>query len=387
MRTVIFTAQNRLSILQSGKDYFPALIEAIDAAHIEVYFETYIFAQDEVGHAIKEALKRAASRGVAVHVITDWLGTGNAWGKALAADLKSDGVEHRTFNPWFVLGIARTHRKICVVDGEVAFVGGININNDYRYDYKDKRLLPAPRWDFAVRVEGPLVAHIHHAVEAEWERTGTMGLISRIILMRETRSIPDRVVGKPGLAGFVVRDNLHNRRTIQRSYQRALGVARKSIFIANPYFAPARKFRQALAHAVDRGVEVSILLGVGEFWLQDSVAQSFYPRMLRKGVKIYEYRKTQLHAKVAVIDDTWATVGSSNVDGISLFINHEANVVARDQVFARELRARIEAAIAESVEIHLEDFDNRPWYKRLWYGFAFIVYRGLLRIVTLGDYT
>ena len=127
MRTVIFTALNRLSILQSGRDYFPALIEAIDAARIEVYFETYIFAQDEVGHAIKEALKRAASRGVAVHVITDWLGTGGRWGKMLAADLKSDGVEHRSFNPWFTRGIARTHRKICVVDGNIAFVGGINI--------------------------------------------------------------------------------------------------------------------------------------------------------------------------------------------------------------------------------------------------------------------
>ncbi|RJX31533.1 MAG: cardiolipin synthase B [Oxalobacter sp.] len=387
MRTVIFTAQNRLSILHSGREYFPALIEAINAARIEIYFETYIFSLDEIGTAVRDALKRASSRGVAVHVTTDWLGTGHILGKILEDSLKVDGVECRTFNPWFVRGIARTHRKLCIVDGDVAFVGGINIISDFRNDYKDNRVLPAPRWDFAVRVQGPLVAHIHHEMQTEWERINPLHLISRIILRRETRSIQDRVVGKPGLAGFVVRDNLHNRRTIQRSYQRALGVARKSVFIANPYFAPARKFRQALAHAVDRGVEVTILLGVGEFWMQDAVAQSFYPRMLRKGVKLYEYRKTQLHAKVAVIDDIWATIGSSNVDGISLFINHEANVVARDAAFARDLRAHIEAAIAESVEIRLEDFANRPWYKRLWYGFAFIVYRCLLRVVTLGDYT
>lgn len=387
MRSVIFTAQNRLTLLQNGAEYFPALIAAIDAACIEVYFETYIFALDATGNKVKEALKRAASRGVGVHVITDWLGTGRVLDGKLEADLKAAGVEYRSFNPWFRRGIARTHRKLCVVDGVTAFVGGININDDFRYDYDDDRILPAPRWDFAVRVEGPLVAHIHHEMEAQWERTGKMSLISRIILMREMRSIPDRVVGKPGLAGFVVRDNLHNRRTIQRSYLRALGIARKSVFLANPYFAPGRKFRKALAHATERGVEVTILLGVDEFWMQDWVAQSFYPKLLREGVKVYEYRKTQLHAKVAVIDDIWATVGSSNVDGISLFINQEANVVTRDAAFARDLRMHIEAAIAESTEIRLEDFANRPWYKRAWYGAVFMAYRSMMRIVTLGDYT
>ncbi len=387
MRSVIFTAQNRLTILQSGAEYIPALIVALDAARIEIYFETYIFALDAVGHQVKDALKRAANRGVVVHVITDWLGTGHVLGSRLETDLKSVGIEYRSFNPWFRRGIARTHRKICVVDGGIAFVGGININDDFRYDYDDDRILPAPRWDFAVRVEGPLVAHIHHEVEAQWERTGKMSLISRINLMREMRSIPDRVVGKPGLAGFVVRDNLHNRRTIQRSYMRALGLARKSVFIANPYFAPGRRLRNALARATERGVEVTILLGVGEFWLQDSIAQSFYPKMLKRGIRLYEYRKTQLHAKVAVVDDVWSTVGSSNVDAISLFINQEANVVARDADFARNLRARIEVAIAESTPIHLEDFANRPWYKRAWYGAAFVLYRGMMRIITLGDYT
>ena len=387
MRSVIFTAQNRLTLLQNGAEYFPALIAAIVAARIEVYFETYIFALDATGNTVKEALKRAASRGVEVHVITDWLGTGRVLEGTLEIELKKAGVEYRSFNPWFRRGIARTHRKLCVVDGEIAFVGGINTNDDLRYDYDDDRILPAPRWDFAVRVEGPLVAHIHHEVEAQWERTGKMSLISRIKLMREMRSIPDRVLGKPGLAGFVVRDNLHNRRTIQRSYLRALGIARKSVFLANPYFAPGRKFRKALAHATERGVEVTILLGVDEFWMQDWVTQSFYPKLLREGVKVYEYRKTQLHAKVAVIDDVWATVGSSNVDGISLFINQEANVVARDAVFARDLRAHIEVAIAESTEIRLEDFANRPWYKRAWYGVVFMAYRSMMRIVTLGDYT
>jgi cardiolipin synthase A/B len=387
MRSVIFTAQNRLTILQNGAEYFPALMQAIDAARIEIYFETYIFARDEIGLAVREALKRASARGVVVHVITDWLGTGRKFGAKLEHNLKDAGVEHRSFNPWFRRGIARSHRKICVVDGAIAFVGGININDDFRYDYDHKQLLPAPRWDFAVRIEGPLVAHIHHETEAQWVRVGKLSLISRIELMREMRSIPDRVVGKPGLAGFVVRDNLHNRRTIQRSYMRALGVARKSVFLVNPYFAPGRKLRNAIARATERGVEVTIVLGVGEFWMQDWVAQSFYPKLLKEGVKVYEYRKTQLHAKVAVIDDVWSTVGSSNVDGISLFINQEANVVVRDATFAKTLRAHIAEGIAESTQILLEDFAIRPWYKRAWYGFAFMLYRGMMRVVTLGDYT
>ena len=387
MRSVIFTAQNRLAILQNGAEYFPALIQAIDVACIEIYFETYIFSLDHIGAQVKDALIRAAARGVAVHVITDWMGTGRAFGVLLDAEFEQAGVAHRSFNPWFRRGLARSHRKICVIDGKVAFVGGINVTDDFRYDYDPEKLLPAPRWDFAVRIEGSLVAHIHHEVEAQWMRVGKLSLISRIVLLREMRSVPERIVGKPGLASFVVRDNLHNRRTIQRSYSRALGLARKSVFLANPYFAPGRKFRTALARAKERGVEVSILLGVGEFWQQDSVAQSFYPKMLRDGVKLYEYRKTQLHAKVAVIDDVWATVGSSNVDGLSLFINQEANVVVRDEMFARNLRMLIEAAIEESTPILLEDFDKQPWYRRLWYGASFMIYRCMMRVVTLGDYT
>lgn len=387
MRTVIFTAQNRLSLLQSGGEYFPALVEAIHAARVEIYLETYIFSLDEIGSAVRDALKRAAARGVSVHVITDWFGTGRMPGRMLENDLMSAGVEHHSFNPWFRHGIARTHRKICVIDENVAFVGGINIISDYRYDYADDRELIAPRWDFAVRVEGPLVAYVRRAMQLQWMRTGRLGLISRIQRLREGRTRLGRAVGQSGLAGLVVRDNLRNRRTIQRSYQRALGISRHSVYIANPYFAPALKFCRALAHAVERGVQVSILIGVGEFWMQDAVAHSFYSRLLKKGVRLYEYRKTQLHAKVAVIDDDWATIGSSNVDGISLFINQEANVVVHDAGFAKDLRTYIEAAIEESVEIRLEDFANRPWYRRWLYDIAFVVYRGLMRIVTLGDYT
>src|ERR1700740_793692 len=160
MRTVNFLADNEVRLLRSGTDYFPALEEAIAAAQHEIYFETYIFAGDATGQRMLAALVAAAARGVQVRMITDWFGTGNAQINRMHAQLTAGGVEHRIFNPWFKRGVTRTHRKICVVDRNIAFVGGININDDMFCDYNHNISLSAPRWDFAVAVRGPLVAAI-----------------------------------------------------------------------------------------------------------------------------------------------------------------------------------------------------------------------------------
>lgn len=376
-----------MTLLHCGAEFFPVLIAAIEAAVVEIYLETYIFAGDETGLAVKAALQRAAARGVAVNVIADWIGTGRVQVNALQQELSATQVNLRIFNPWFRRGVARSHRKMCVVDRHLAFVGGINLNDDMLDDNDGQLRLPAPRWDFAVQVRGPLVDTIHEEIEVQWARLGKLTLISRLELFQELRSTLTVVAGTPALAGLVVRDNLRNRRTIQRAYLQALGSARKSALLANPYFAPGHKFRRALAAAAARGVEVTLLIGVGQFRLQDSVAHAFYPKLLKSGVKVVEYRKTQLHGKVAVVDDAWATVGSSNCDGLSLFINQEANVVVKDTAFARTLRRHIEHGIADGVLIKLEDFANIPWYKRVWYGITYLVYRGLMHIVTLGSYS
>jgi cardiolipin synthase A/B len=386
MRSVNFTAHNHVTLLQGGAEYFPALVTAFDAATSEIYFETYIFADDATGETIKAALKRAAARGVNVNVITDWLGTGHLQSRLLDKEFNAAQVHHRSFNPWFRRGVARSHRKICVVDRQLAFVGGLNINDDLRCDYDHDVVLPAPRWDFAVRVSGPLVAAIQQEAVAQWVRLGKLNLLSRIELYREMRSTLTTVSGQRALAGFVVRDNLRNRRTIQRAYLQAMGAAHKSVLLANPYFAPGRKFRNALAVAAARGVKVTLLVGVGQYRLQDAVAHSFYPKLLKSGVKVVEYRKTQLHAKVAVIDGQWATVGSSNCDGLSLFLNQEANVVVKDAAFSKNLRKKIELGIADGVPIKLDDYAHIPWYKRAWYGAAYLAYKGIMRIITLGSY-
>jgi cardiolipin synthase len=359
MRPVEFIADNEVSLLHCGTEYFPALIEAIDQAQYEIYFETYIFADDDTGKLVKAALKLAASRGVQVHMLTDWFGTGHKSANRMHEELQAAGVEHRIFNPWFTRGITRTHRKICVVDREIAFVGGININDDLYSDIGPRIQLAAPRWDFAVSVRGPLVACIHREAQAQWQRQGHIGLIKRYQLFKEMRKVAKAASDATVHAGFVVRDNLRNRSKIQKAYLHALGRARKSVLIANPYFAPGRKFRRGLAKAAQRGVEVVLLIGVGEIWLQD---------------------------KVAVIDDDWATVGSSNVDGLSLFLNQEANVVIKDARFAQALRARIEAAVAEGVEIHVQDFEHVGRFRRIGYEIAFVAYKTLMRIFAVGKY-
>ena len=387
MRSVNFTANNRITLLHCGAEFFPALIGAIDGAHSAVYLETYIFADDSTGREVTQALKRAAARGVRVYVITDWIGTGHTLCAKWHKEMSAAGIYHRTFNPWFKRGISRTHRKLCVVDCKVAFLGGLNINDDMLLDSDPNVVLPAPRWDFAVRLEGPLVYAIHGEMTLQWDRVDRADFRTRWERFRETLSAPYSSGNKPASAALVVRDNLRNRLTIQKSYLRALGSARQSAWLANPYFAPNRKLRDALSAAARRGVKVTLVLGVGQFALQDAVAQSFYPRLLKSGVRIVEYRKTQLHGKVAVVDDQWATVGSSNYDGLSLFINQEANIVVHDTGFACELREHIEHAVADGVIINPEDFISIPWYRRAWYRGAYLLYKNVLRLVTFGKYT
>jgi len=387
MRSISYTANNQLALLHCGAEFFPELEAACDGATSEIYLETYIFSDDETGRRIEQALIRAARRKVRVHVITDWIGTGRVRCAELNERLLAGGVKHRIFNPWFMRGVARTHRKICVIDRKAAFLGGLNINDDMISDDDSATPLPAPRWDFGVRITGPLVAAIHYEVTTQWARLGMLNLKSRLERLRKLRTTHVENESAPAFAALVVRDNLRNRRTIQRAYLHALGHARETAWLANPYFAPGRKMRDALCRAAERGVDVTLLLGVGQFKIQDAVARSYYPKLLKHGVKIFEYQRTQLHGKVAVVDDEWATVGSSNYDGLSLFVNQEANIVVKDAEFAHALREHIRSGVKDAVAIHPEEFSNTPWHKRAWYGAAFLLYRGIMRLITMGKYT
>ena len=288
------------------------------------------------------------------------------------------GVQVAVYRPidrwwnWLQPGqLRRLHLKLCVVDAEVGFVGGINLIDD-RLDINHGPT-EQPRLDFAVRVSGPVAAPIHQAALAAWTRAH-LGhslrqealAIARSVqplarlrrLVRRLRMASGRgLQAMPGelaavRAAFVLRDNLRQRRTIERSYIDAIRRADKRVDLVSSYFYPGHSFRRALQQAARRGVKVRLLLqGKLDYRIAGLAARALYDEMLSEGVRIYEYTPAFLHAKVAVIDDDWATVGSSNIDPLSLLLNLEANLIVHDADFAAELSAQFEAAVAVSVEV------------------------------------
>ncbi len=388
MRAASYSHGNHLTLLHRGSEFFPALIAACDSAQSEIYLETYIFAFDDTGLQVKAALLRAAARGVSVQVLVDWLGTGRENIARLRRDFEPAGIHFAAFNPWFRRGMSRMHRKLVVIDRRTAFLGGLNINDDNISDDDWATPLPAPRWDFAVNIVGPLVTAVLSEARRQWQRTMPRPLMTRIGVLRESvRARQALRAVRVEEAALVVRDNLRNRRAIQRALLQALGHAHDSALLVTPYFAPGRKMRKALVHAAQRGIDVTLLIGVGQFAMQDAVAQSFYPRLIRAGVKIVEYRRTQLHGKVAVVDDDWATVGSSNFDGLSLFVNHEANIIVRDARFTSSLREYILRGVAEGVAVTADDVARLSLPRRMWNRFSYGLYRAVLQVLTLGSYT
>ncbi|MBL8489727.1 MAG: cardiolipin synthase ClsB [Rhodocyclaceae bacterium] len=371
-----FLPGHRVALLERGSEFFPALVAAIDAARVEVRLETYIFAGDGTGRQVAAALAAAARRGVLVRVLVDGFGARN-FPADFGAALRLAGGEFEVFRPE-VGGLRlrrhrlrRLHRKTAVIDGRVAFVGGINILAD-----RDAETGPEPRHDYAVRIEGPAVARIHAAAGHLWR------LVRWAALRRRPAFEP--VAPNPQAPGgveaaFVVRDNFRHRRDIEAAYLSALAMARSEVVIANAYFLPGRRFRRRLVEAARRGVRVSLLVqGRVEYLLQHFATQALYGAFLAEGIRIFEYRRSFLHAKVAVMDAHWATVGSSNIDPFSLLLAREANVVVRDGDFAATLRASLERAIAEgAVEIRPEEWRKAAWPVRLARWLAY----GLVRLM------
>ncbi len=379
---------HEVELLESGAQYFPALEREIDAARENVFLETYIFEDDPSGRRIGEALARAARRGVRVHVVVDGFGTQRIHPDREGA-LREAGVLLEVFRPErkrFALNrqrLRRMHRKLAVVDGRVAFVGGINVLDDH-YD-PNHGALENPRLDYAVRVRGPLVAQAHVAAARLWWETATVNRVARAGERRgapaEPLHLPESVrsdIASSGnlRASLMLRDNLRHRRTIERAYLRAIGRSRREVLIACAYFFPGGRFRRALLAAARRGVRVRLLLqGRVEYALPHYASQALYEPWLRAGIEIIEYRRSFLHAKVAVIDD-WATVGSSNIDPFSLLLAREANVAVHDAGFARLLRARLNHAIEEGgTRLVLQRHTRRPWPVRVMNAFALLLVR------------
>lgn len=369
---------HRLTLLETGAEYFPALIAAMDAARHEIHLESYIYQADEAGRAVADALIRAARRGVAARMLLDGFGSRNL-AESWLTELRNSGVEVLLYRPesdlfkWRRHRLRRMHRKLAVVDARVAFVGGINVLADL-----DGHGLQAPREDFAARVEGPLVADIHAAARRLWRLLRW----SRIGLRRSEDAWlkPDDRKAGAQKAEFLARDNFRSRRSIERAYLKAIGHARKEVIIANAYFLPGRRFRRALAQAAARGVKVILIVqGHTDHRLYQAASRALYRFFLERDMEVYEYRASELHAKAAVIDGRWATLGSSNIDPFSLLLAREANLVVHDAGFAGELRRRLLLARDQGAHrIQRQAWRHIPYTWRFASWLAYGLVRGLM---------
>jgi len=385
---VALQAGHHLDLLSGGDALFPALIQAMDSAQKSVHLETYIFEFEGMPVGVAEALVRAALRGVSVRLVVDGIGTG-----PLPASWRDRfdhaGVQWRVFAPLGRLGLLipsrwrRLHRKLCVVDGVWGFCGGINLIDD-RLD-PSMGPLAHPRFDFAVRCTGPLVMSMTFTLLQLWWRMDAVRKVRQKEFRTAWADMQASAGAKPhtshlASAQLVLRDNLWHRNDIERAYLSAIAMAREEVILANAYFVPGGRLRRALMQAARRGVRVRVLLqGKYEGFMQYHAARPVYKQLLDGGVELSEYTLSALHAKVAVVDRCWATVGSSNLDPLSLLLAREANVVTTDVVFASELHGRLTQALAESsVPLDHTALRRRPWMQRVWDRLAFGLMRTLL---------
>lgn len=335
-----FLPGHRVDLLRNGAEFFPALLAAIDAAARDVWLETYIFADDTVGRAVAASLERAARRGVRVRLLLDGFGS-RELPEAMLEGLRAAGVAVQRFRPhrsWLSLrrsGFRRLHRKIALADGRIAFVGGINLIDDHTGHDAE-----APRYDYAVRVEGPVIAQIYPVVHRLWWLVAALSGHPR----RPGFSSADVQAEPAGdvQAAFAYRDNLGHRHDIEHLYLDGIRSARSEILVACAYFMPGLRVRQALMSAARRGVRVAILVqGWSDHRVFQQASRLLYGALLDSGVEIHEYHRSELHAKAAVVDGCWATVGSSNLDPFSLLLAREANIAVLDGRFGEALRASI----------------------------------------------
>jgi len=349
---------NHVKLLRDGVDAFPEMLRAIQGARHRVRLETYIFGADAVGQLFADALAEAVRRGVRVTVLYD--AVGSVWTpRSFFRRMRATGVEAHAFRPFsrhvsLRRFIQRDHRKLLVVDSRVAFVGGINISAEWA-----PRGVPRGRgWrDDALRIEGPAAAALERRFFASWR----VAVRERL---RAWRSKPPPPDGPPaGGLGLAI---LSSRRAIHRAYVRALESAERSVLVAAGYFAPDGRVLSALEDAARRGVEVKLLLaGRSDHAFMTWAARGFYARLLRAGVRVFEWSEGVLHAKTAVVDGRWATVGSFNLEPLSLLHNHEVNVALVEPSFAAQLEASLRKDLSACREVTLAAHARRPRWKRL----------------------
>ncbi len=363
---------NKVTLLVDGPATYAAMFKAIQGATDHINFETYIFEDDEVGRRFADLLLQKQAEGVQVNLIYDSFGCSGT-PAAFFQRLKDGGIQVLEFNsvkPLIVLGwriTHRDHRKILIVDGKVAFTGGVNISGVYSKSLSGKledENAPESWRDTHVQIEGPAVAEFQKLFLDTWTREKGEGLSKRDYfpsLKQEGKDLVQVIASTPGQP---------NRLTYMM-YLSALTFSEKSVHLTNPYFVPDKETLKALTDAAKRGVDVNLILpGWSDEGLVFYAGRSYYTHLLKSGVKLYELKGTILHAKTAVIDGVWSTVGSTNMDLWSFLRNDEVNGVILSRDFATEMETMFANDLLESNQILLERWEQRSPVDRLREWFA-----------------
>jgi cardiolipin synthase A/B len=359
---------NRLTLLRGGAETYPTMLAAIARAERTVHFESYIYHSDQTGRRFGAALMERARAGVTVRLLVDAVGSMDLE-PSFIRELREAGVRFATFKPlsWKVgWGLnRRDHRKILVVDGRTGFTGGLNIGNEYASVDEG-----GGGWhDMHARVEGPAVAELARLFRRTWLAAG-----GDVYPQIEEPAAESVAVDDTAFAVAIGNEELRRRASIRRAYLHAMRRARESIHIANAYFIPDRGVRRVMANAVRRGVKVSIIVPeVSDLISVQYAGEHVFARLLKAGVRIFQWPERMMHAKTAVVDAVWAAIGSYNLDARSLFHNLEVVLCIVDRAFGAGVRAQLEHDQTLSREVTLDVWRRRPIWRRVveWFFYQF----------------
>lgn len=343
-------APNHFTLFTEGDALYDAMIASIESSRRSVWLESYLFADDEVGRRFADAFRAAVGRGVDVRLHIDAAGSLFWFSRRLERGLGRDGVRVRWFHRWqwrqpWRYG-RRNHRKLLVIDGREAYLGGFNIHR-----VNSMRLFGASRWrDTHVRMRGALAADGAALFDAFWNGR------------RHWHPPYD----PRGDGALLTSHSREGRFTLRRFYSTLIDSARNTLYLTTPYFVPDHFTQEGLIAAARRGLDARLLVpGKSDVPLARWAARASYAKLLHAGVRIFEYRPRVLHAKTAVADGAWATIGTANLDYRSFFLNYELNLVTRDRDLCAQLTTQFHDDLAESIEIEPRGWDNRPWSEHL----------------------
>lgn len=351
---------NPWQIFLHAHDAWEQMLADCRAAQVSIDLEQYIFEYDTIGKQFADILERKAREGVHVRLLCDAAGSFNFFNSVHAHRLAASGIEVLFFNPikpWrintYVSWFFRDHRKLLIIDSHIGHIGGVGIHRRME------------RWrDTQVRIAGSVVHELEQAFDQMWNRT----LEERFFRFSEPSFDTDTRRGRSPAKHFYVLTNSprFRQRFIYHSLIDAIRNAQSVIYLTAPYFIPDLRLTRVLRLAARRGVDVRLIIpDASDHPIVDRAAQSYFGVMLKAGVRIYLYRDHVLHAKTVIIDDGWASVGSANLDNLSLLFNYEVNLVGTNRAFVSQLREHFIADLRQSREVMFADWKNRSWIRKV----------------------